>query len=280
MKRKYFLCWIMIMWVLSTGFAQIHKHILYKQIDTTALYLEVIYPKNFQPKVSYPAIIFFFGGGWNTGKIKQFEHQANYFAERGLMAVLADYRVNSRQHTMPFESLCDAKSAIRYLRIHAKQLNIKTDSIVASGGSAGGQLAAATALCPGFNDKADDESVSCIPNALVLFNPVIDNGPGGYGYDRIGDKYKDFSPIYNIRKGAPPTLIFLGTQDKLIPVSTAERYKTEMEKVGSRCDLVLYDGVGHGFFNRPEYLTKTIYKADQFLESLGYLKGKPIIETK
>jgi acetyl esterase len=51
------------------------------------------------------------------------------------------------------------------------------------------------------------------------------------------------------------------------------------EKVGSRCDLKLYEGQGHGFFNHNkfEYYSKTIREADSFLESLGYLKNKPVV---
>ena len=121
-------------------------------------------------------------------------------------------------------------------------------------------------------------SVSCIPDALVLFNPVIDNGPGGYGYERIGNKYRDFSPLHNIVRGAPPTIIFLGTEDNLIPVETIQYYKIVMERVGSRCDLILFEGEGHGFFNYGRSLNnykKTVFETDIFLKSLGYLKDEP-----
>jgi acetyl esterase/lipase len=121
---------------------------------------------------------------------------------------LADYRIKNKHNTTPFESLKDAKSAMRYVRGHAKELGINPDSIIAAGGSAGGHLAAATAFIKGYNEVTDDLSVSCIPQALVLFNPVIDNGPGGYGYERIGDQYKEFSPIINLKKNAPPTVFF------------------------------------------------------------------------
>jgi acetyl esterase len=115
--------------------------------------------------------------------------------------------------------------------------------------------------------------VSCIPNSLVLFNPVIDNSPGGYGYERIGEAYKNFSPLHNINKGAPPTIFFLGTNDDLIPVETAQYYKVVMEKVGSRCDLKLYKGEGHGFFNyrNTKYYNQTVAVTDRFLQSLGYI---------
>lgn len=183
---------------------------------------------------------------------------------------------------MKVPGLKDAKSAIRFIRDHADGFSIDTSRIVAAGGSAGGHLAAATALTEGYNEKTDDLSVSCIPNALVLFNPVVDNGPGGYGYERIGNEYKNFSPLHNINKGASPTILFLGTNDALIPVETAEYYKVVMEKVGSRCELRLYEGQVHGFFNYKnfEYYKKTVYETDQFLQSLGFIKADPEIKIE
>ena len=232
-----------------TLFSQAPDTITYKQVDTTELILVLDYPPGFDESKEYPAIVFFFGGGWNGGNTGHFEPQARYFAERGMICFRADYRVKSRQGITPFESLKDAKSAMRYVREHAGALHVDPDRIVASGGSAGGHLAAATALITGYNEGGDNLSVSPVPNALVLFNPVMDNGPGGYGYDRVGEAYPSFSPLHNIRAGAPPTILFLGTKDKLIPVETAEYYKVVMDKVESRCDLLLYEGEGHGFFN-------------------------------
>jgi len=261
--------------VLACSFSFAQKQIMYKQIDTTKLYMEIHYPEKIDIQKNYPSIVFFFGGGWNGGSIKQFEPHAKYFSQRGIICFLVDYRVKKRQDTSPFESLKDAKSAIRFIRKHARELHVDTSKIVASGGSAGGHLAAATAVIDDYNETTDDLSVSCIPNALVLFNPVIDNGPGGYGFNRIGEKYKNFSPLHNIKKGTPPTIIFLGTNDKLIPVETAYYYKMVMEKVGSRCELKLFEGEGHGFFNykNSENYTKTVFEADEFLQSLGYIKS-------
>ena len=249
------------------------EKVLYKQVDTTKLYLEVISPENFSKAEEHPAMIFFFGGGWNTGNTHQFIHHAEYFSKKGIVCFLADYRVKKRNGTTPFDALKDAKSAIRFLRANAEKFGIDPDRIIASGGSAGGHLAAATALISGYNAASDDTTVSCIPNALVLFNPVVDNGPGGYGYDRVGEAYRTFSPLHNIHEGAPPTIFFLGTKDKLIPVVTAEYYKTVMAKVGSRCDLHLYEGQEHGFFNyrNREIYNTTIKETEDFLRSLGYM---------
>lgn len=253
----------------------------YKQIDSVRLDVTFRYPPKFKSKKTYPTIIFYFGGGWNGGTTEQFKPQAEYFASRGMITVLADYRVKSRNKTTPYESLADAKSAIRFLREHATELNIDANKIVASGGSAGGHLAAACGNCPTLDEPGEDLSISSKPNALVLFNPVFDNGPNGYGHERLGERWKQISPAHNITKGAPPTIVFLGKEDHLIPVATAENYKAKMEEVGSRCDLFLYDGAGHGFFNNSKFdgkfYFKTVREADKFLKSLHYIKGKPTL---
>jgi len=257
----------------------------YKQQDTVILKLYVLAPAEKSGEKYHPAIIFFFGGGWNSGTITQFRPQAEYFASRGMVAVLADYRVKNRHNTSPFAAVSDAKSAIRYLRKNFESLHIDTSAIVASGGSAGGHLAAATATIGGLNDPKDDLTINARPNAMVLFNPVFDNGPSGYGYERVGDRYTEISPMHNIRKGIPPAIVFLGTSDKLIPAETAELFKKKMEESGSRCDLFLFEGQPHGFFNYRRdgdilnpYFIKTVKETDIFLRSLGMVKGEPTID--
>ncbi|MEC3907024.1 alpha/beta hydrolase [Tamlana sp. 2201CG12-4] len=277
MKIKYFLFIVVISTICSA-----QEKIIFKQIDSTKLYLDVYYPEQAETGKAYPAMVFFFGGGWKNGNRTHFENHAKYFSKRGIVCFLVDYRTQSTNNTSPFESLKDAKSAIRFIRKNAKRFYIDSTKIIASGGSAGGHLAAATALIQDYNQETEDLSLSCIPNALVLFNPVIDNGPGGYGYERIGDNYKKFSPLHNIKKGAPPTIILLGTNDKHIPVVTAEYYKKVMDKVESRCDLVLYEGEKHGFFNYKNFESykKTLTEADNFLVSLGYLEDKPVVKIE
>jgi acetyl esterase/lipase len=253
---------------------------VYKKTAEGELYLYVFQPQKGRQQ-NRPAAVFFFGGGWNGGTPKQFEEHASYLASRGMVGIVADYRVKSRQGTTPFECVKDGKSAIRWVRVHAGELGIDPDRIAAGGGSAGGHVAAATATVPGLEEKGEDSSVSCRPNALLLFNPVYDNGPEGYGHERVKERYKEISPIHNIHKGTPPAIVFLGTKDTLIPVATAEKYKQLMEQAGSRCDLHLYEDQPHGFFNRrksEEHFLKTVTEMDRFLESLGYLKGEPTIK--
>jgi len=88
--------------------------------------------------------------------------------------------------------------------------------------------------------------------------------------------------MHNIRKGAPPTIVFLGTKDKLIPVSTAQEYEKRLVAVGSRSELHLYKGATHGFFNKGkgDAYPDTVIKMDDFLNSLGWLKGEPTIKKE
>ena len=254
---------------------------VYKQIDTVELAMDLHYPAG-EINKPLPIIIFFFGGGWNGGTIEQFRPHAKYFASRGIIAALADYRVASRHNTTPFESLKDAKSAIRFLRKHHQELGLDPDQIIAAGGSAGGHLAAATGNVPGMDEEGEDLSISAQSNALVLFNPVYDNGPGQYGHNRIKDRYPEFSPKHNIKAGAPPTIVFFGTKDRLVDVPTIEAYDAAMEAVGARCETFLYEGQPHGFFNfrSQQYYRATVHEADLFLTSLGYLQGPPTITPK
>ena len=55
-----------------------------------------------------------------------------------------------------------------------------------------------------------------------------------------------------------------------------------MQAVGSRCELLTWEGLPHGFFNWGRYenkpFTETMQAADKFLVSLGYLEGEPTIK--
>ena len=225
-----------------------------------------------------PAIVFFHGGGWNAGKPGQFFGQAKHLAQHGMVAFSAQYRLKNTDDTTPVESLKDAISALRWVRAHAEEWGVDPDRIAAGGGSAGGQLAAATAtLSQDAADQLDedpDTAVSFRPQALVLFNPVYDNGPDGYGQNRFGDDWQMISPLHNIHGDMPPTLVMLGDQDDLIPVATAENFRDQMTQAGVRSELIIYPGESHGFFNRggaQGAQGQTIADMTDFLRSLGWI---------
>jgi len=190
------------------GFSPDQSHV-YKTVGNTELDLHVFLPEGHQPSDKRPAIVFFFGGGWVQGCPSQFYPHCEYLASRGMVAISAQYRVKSRNKTTPRECVKDGKSAVRWIRANASKLGIDPDRIAAGGGSAGGHVAAATALTEGFEEEGEDFSISYRPNALVLFNPVFDNGPKGYGYKRVKAYWKQISPMHNISETAPSTVVLL-----------------------------------------------------------------------
>ena len=252
--------------------------VAYKTVGETTLFLYVFNPKDHLASDKRPTAVFFFGGAWNGGSPTQFEHHCRHLAARGMVAMVADYRVKNRQNTTPKECVMDGKSAVRWVRSNAAKLGVDPNRIAAGGGSAGGHVAAAAGTVVGMEQPGEDLRVSSQPNALLLFNPVYDNSPTGYGYSRVKDVYPQISPMHNIKKDTPPTIVFLGTNDSLIPVATAKEYKQRMEAVGGRCDLHLYEGQPHGFFNysKQKYYLDTVEKMDAFLVSLNYLKSGPL----
>jgi acetyl esterase/lipase len=123
----------------------------YKTCGDTKLNLYIFRPA---AASNAPAIVFFFGGGWTSGTLQQFEPQCRAVAARGMVAVSADYRVASRHQAKPVQCLADARSAIRWVRAHAAELGVDPQRIAAAGGSAGGHLAACTAFITAFPDLA------------------------------------------------------------------------------------------------------------------------------
>jgi acetyl esterase/lipase len=196
-----------------------------------------------------------------------------------MVAMTPDYRVKSRQHTTPRECVEDAKSAIRWARLNASALGIDPDRIVASGGSAGGTTAALAGLSDSFEPAGEDMSVSSKPNAMVLYNPAL--AVAG----TTGDAPEtEVLTAWKVSKHSPPMVLFFGTNDKLLPGS--REVAKQSAALGNRAELYTAPGVGHGFFNDATTAKNgvagwhdvVLYRTDLFLESLGYLSGKPTVK--
>lgn len=249
---------------------------LYKQTSKRPLYLYVLSPKGLAgPR---PAVVFFFGGGWKSGSTDQFDDQARHLTERGMVSILVDYRVSARDQSTPFDSVKDARSAMRWVRSHAVDLHVDASRIIAAGGSAGGHLAGATAILNDVDDPGDDLRISAAPQALVLFNPVVDTTEHGYGASMIGKDAIALSLTHHIRPGLPPMILFHGTGDHTVPFANAEKFARRVKATGGDCTLVAFKGADHGFFNSPRFTARgseQIYQAimrdvDAFLMRLGY----------
>ena len=250
------------------------EKLLYKKIKQGELNLFVYKPSEFDIKKKYSCIVFFHGGGWNSGNPEQFDRQSRYFASRGMIAISVEYRIRNKHGTSPIQAMEDAKSAIRFIRSNTKLLSIDPNKIAAAGGSAGGHLAAVAGNIDLFDNSNEDLTISSKPNLLILYNPVLHYGRK-WGWI---DNPSNASPYDNLSEGSPPTIILTGTEDKIVPVELVESYKKRMESIGSRCDLILYEGAEHAFFNKGDDFVDTVLQTDIFLKSNWYLSGPPTIK--
>lgn len=229
-----------------------------------------------------PAVVFFHGGGWISGKPGQFRTHATELSGLGLVVIEAEYRTQETDGTTPQDALDDALHAMAWVRANAESLGLDPTRIAAGGGSAGGHLAAACATVPDekLAERAPDLPASPRPDALILFNPVLDTGPNrdlSYGHERVGDDYAWFSPTHNVRQGLPPTLIMSGTADHLTPPAVMQNFFDAITAQGTDAELHLYDGQGHGFFNaqpgKEAMHRATLDRTLAFLRNLGWIES-------
>ncbi len=287
LKRRVLLaCFLSSIFVASANrtFAEADatNHPVYKTVGERKLALNFDYPPDWKPSDKRPAIVFFFGGGWTSGTPAQFKPQAEYFAKRGLVCARADYRLRARDGVTPDKCVEDAISAMRWVRSHAAQFGIDPNRIVAAGGSAGGHLAACTFFLEGIDAPGDDKSVSPKPNAMILYNPVLDLVAvrservvrGGHYFAGVDDTtLKRISPALYLRKDMPPTLLMDGTKDWLN--SQLRAFVEKAKSMGAPIEAWYAEGQTHGFFNKQPWIEKTTAEADAFLCRIGYLKDEP-----
>ncbi len=249
---------------------------VYKEVNGKELKIHGFFPTN--NAAQHPCLIFIHGGGWSGGTSKGSMKWCRYLSELGIVAFTIDYRLsNEDKGIKPSTCLEDAKSAVRWVRKNAAIFNIDTSRIALAGNSAGGHLAAACATNETFNDPDDHLSISCKPNLLLLASPVIDNGPGGYGYDRVKDFWQEFSPIHNLNDQLPPTCMLLGDKDPLIPFESAVRFGQAVQESNSDIAFHVFEEKGHGLFSQEKGdLTEPImliyFHWHHFLAKQGYTK--------
>lgn len=242
---------------------------VYKRIGNVALDLQVLSPaSSFQgPR---PTIVFFFGGGWTTGTVKQFVPFGWELAKRGMVCVFVDYRVGSRHRTMPADSVEDAYDAMRYVRQHAAELRVDPERVVAAGGSSGGHLALMTAV--GTPPTGSDKLTK--PNLVIAYNPVTDLTTPRWSR-WFGSNREAISPLKLVKPGLPDTLIFHGVEDTTVPISQTRDYCALVKKSGDRCTLLEYPEAPHGFFNFGKHENRwykpVLAETIQFLQAHGYV---------
>jgi|GEM_PF-1681423 len=259
--------------VLRHAAAQLEpdRKVVYKTVGDRKLHLHVFEPKDGGKK--RPVFLIIHGGGWTGGGPRKFYPVAEHFVRRGMVGISLEYRLLSKQKGITvFDCVRDGRSAVRYLRKHAMELGIDPDRIVVSGGSAGGHVAVGTALLAS-DEMGEEVGISSVPNGLVLLNPVIDTSKAGYGQAKIGERWRELSPVHQVRSGLPPTVIFHSTDDRVTPYSGARQFAVLSRKAGNDCTLFTHEGGRHGYFIFDLAAYRDVMKQmTGFLEQKGFLR--------
>jgi acetyl esterase/lipase len=237
--------------------------ITYAKVAGEELQLDVASPKGLDHPV--PAIVVIHGGGWMGGKRQSMTDFAKQVAAHGYVAPTISYRL-APKHPFPAQ-IEDVKCAVRYLRAHAKELNIDPQRVGATGISAGAHLS----MMLGVMDSADGmegdggnagqpSKVQAVVSYVGPVNLVIDNYTEtqtqiltaflqGPPKEKVAD-CRRASPITYINKGDAPMLCFFGTNDPLISYDQAFQITTALDnaEVPGRVELLL--GASHGWMGK------------------------------
>jgi len=271
---------------------------VYKKTNGFDLLIYVFSPAS-SSSTPTPAIVFFHGSGWHSGTVVQFVEHARRLAKLGICAAVAEYRIKVDYNATPFDSVADAKSAVRWLRSQAKTLNLDPHRIAAAGGSAGAHIALCAGVFDGqFDNRSDDLTISARPDLIVLFASVTDTtklASEAEPNPLFEGRELELSPIHHLKRGMPPVQIFQGVEDPWAPIGRAIVFADAMEANGDECDLIPFAGRSHFFYNHPAYYTKypnftpirgkndydlCFLLMTRFLRAHGFLQDRPTVLTE
>jgi acetyl esterase/lipase len=198
-----------------------------------------------------PVVMWMFGGGWRFGDRDQLTAYATDSAKRGYVGVTIDYRLRPGE---PFDVVAaamdaydDTIAAIQWLQAHAGQYGLDPDAVVAAGYSAGAVNALHAIYLPGSRGPATTPAAGAVALAgLTLTAPTA---------------------------GRPPSIMFHGTNDTVVPFGAAQTQCDQSAAVGNMCLLVPYPGADHSipFQLQADITARTAdFIFEQVLWPLGY----------
>ena len=196
-----------------------------------------------------PAILFVQGGAWSRGSPEQLFRSAQYFADKGFVSAVLEYRLADTTNS-PVESFSDVCHALAFLRKNADKLGLTPSRVALWAISSSGQLAAsaATVGC----GSAEGTFGNGGPDAMLLVSPVVDAVSDGLFRDLMKGHGKpaSLSPAHTLTRSIAPTLIMQGDADKTTPIERSRLFCERAQGFGSRCELIALEGQGH-VLDRP-----------------------------
>jgi acetyl esterase/lipase len=253
-----------VLWAAEAAGVDYKPDITYATVAGEELKLDVASPKGLDHPL--PAIVVIHGGGWMAGKRQDMGAIAKDFAAHGYVAATVSYRF-APKYRFPAQ-IEDVKSAVRYLRAHAKELNIDPKRVGAMGVSAGAHLSMMLGAMDSSDGMEGDGGNPDQPSkvqAVVSFVGPVNLARADYTDAQtqileafLGGKPKDkqaecrsASPITYLNKGDAPMLCFFGTKDPLVSNDQAFQISDALTsaEVPGRVELIV--GAGHGWLG-PE----------------------------
>lgn len=265
------------------------KPFVFRKVGDLELRLHVVKPVGWAKENRRPCFVSFFGGGWNSGSPERSIGWAKWAASQGLVGIAPDYRTRDRLGGTPEDCVSDGRAAVRWIEEHAAEMGVDPKQIIAMGGSAGGHVAAWTAIpSPGLGK--DDPAPKVLPAALVLLNPVTDTKDSGYGgtkrFGKDAARALAASVPDQMPAKMPPTIVFHATADTTVPYANSVAFRDKLVKAGNRCELVTFEGLGHSY-NSSKYGEagkaadkKTRADVAIFLTSLGLINNEKSVSLK
>ncbi|MDR3622187.1 MAG: alpha/beta hydrolase [Paludisphaera borealis] len=273
------------------------QDVVYGRKHGMALTMDVFTPKE---KANGAAVVWMVSGGWFSSHDAINSATVQEFLNRGY-TVFAVVHGSQPKFTIP-EVVADVNRAVRFIRFHANDYKIDPDRIGVTGASAGGHLSLMLGTAGDAGDpKAKDpiDRVSSRVQAVACFFPPTDflnyGKPGENALGRgilqgfkapfdfneqdpdkkifraINDESKileigrKISPVNHVSADDPPTLIFHGDADQLVPIQQAELIIDKLKAAGVESKLVVKKGASHGW---PDLLKDQSIIADWFDEHL------------
>ena len=212
-----------------------------------------------------PGLVFIHGGGWVLGdKREQGLPLCNHLASIGWVCANANYRL-SPGATYP-DHVADAKAAVAWLREHSSEYGVDPDFIAIAGNSAGGHIAAMTALSENPLPGAASDSADASVQAIITYYGVYDltNRLGVHGaafldrligpyvikafFDEEPERFHAASPMDHVANADIPWLVLQGDRDSLTPAPEAREFVRQLREHSN--DIVGYaemPGAQHAF---------------------------------
>jgi acetyl esterase/lipase len=219
--------------------------------------LDIYAPASAPPAAGWPVVVFFYGGSWNSGERAEYKFVGEALASRGMLALVADYRLYPEVRYPSF--LEDSAKALAWGLEHAKALGGDPRRVIVMGHSAGGYNAAMLALDPRWLAAVGHKPAE-LAGWIGLagpyeFLPLAPDSPARPVFFHP-DYPPGTQPIDYATTGSLQAFLAAPVNDKVVsPQRSTLAMAAKLRAAGVPVEPKMYDGISHallaGAFARP-----------------------------